>query len=77
MTSRAFEKMKNYDNTVIGEKDQIFTPVELRKKFGIETGDRFLVTTGRKMGAVEGSFAEFFTHESNSRNKHERRQSKG
>ncbi|MGB8311553.1 MAG: AbrB/MazE/SpoVT family DNA-binding domain-containing protein [Halobacteriota archaeon] len=53
MTSRAFEKMKNYDNTVIGEKDQIFTPVELRKKFGIETGDRFLVTAGAEDGRVE------------------------
>jgi len=53
MTSRAFEKMKNYDNTVIGKKGQVVTPAELRKKLGIKTGDRFLVTAGAEDGRVE------------------------
>ena len=51
MASHAFEKMKYYGDTVIGEKGQIVIPAELRKKFGIETGDRFLVMAGEKMGA--------------------------
>jgi len=65
--------MKYYDNTAIGEKGQVVTLAELRKKFGIETGDRFLLTAGRKMGAWRPILVEFFTHESNSRNKYEPR----
>jgi AbrB family looped-hinge helix DNA binding protein len=42
--------MKYYGDTVIGEKGQIVVPAEMRKKFGIETGDRFLVLAGEKMG---------------------------
>ena len=44
-------KMKYYGDTVIGEKGQVVIPAELRKKFGIETGDRFLVMGGTEMGA--------------------------
>jgi AbrB family looped-hinge helix DNA binding protein len=44
-------RMKYYGDTVIGERGQVVIPVELRKKFGIETGDRFLVMGGEKMGA--------------------------
>ncbi|MDD1721560.1 MAG: AbrB/MazE/SpoVT family DNA-binding domain-containing protein [Euryarchaeota archaeon] len=51
MTHPAFDKMKYYGDSVIGEKGQIVIPAELRKKFGIETGDRFLVMAGEKMGA--------------------------
>jgi AbrB family looped-hinge helix DNA binding protein len=43
--------MKYYGDTVIGEKGQVVIPAELRKKFGIGTGDRFLVMGGEKMGA--------------------------
>ncbi len=42
--------MKYYGDTAIGEKGQVVIPAELRKKFGIETGDRFLVLAGEKMG---------------------------
>ena len=35
--------MRYYRDTIIGERGQIVIPAELRKKFGIETGDRFLV----------------------------------
>ena len=45
--------MKYHDNTVIGEKGQVVTPAELRKEFGIETRDRFLVTAGAEDGRVE------------------------
>ncbi len=51
MTHPAFDKMKYYGDSAIGEKGQIVIPAELRKKFGIETGDRFLVMAGEKMGA--------------------------
>ena len=44
-------KMKYYGDTIIGEKGQVVIPAELRKKFGIETGDRFLVMGGTTMGA--------------------------
>jgi AbrB family looped-hinge helix DNA binding protein len=45
------EKMKYYGDTVIGEKGQIVVPADMRKKFSIETGDKFLVLAGEKMGA--------------------------
>ncbi len=51
MTHPAFGKMRYYGDSAIGEKGQIVIPAELRKKFGIETGDRFLVMAGEKMGA--------------------------
>ena len=44
-------KMKYYGDTIIGEKGQVVIPAELRKQFGIETGDRFLVMGGTRMGA--------------------------
>jgi AbrB family looped-hinge helix DNA binding protein len=43
--------MKYYGDTIIGEKGQVVIPAELRKKFGIETGDRFLVMGSARMGA--------------------------
>jgi len=51
MKHHMLDKMKYYGDTAIGEKGQIVIPAELRKKFGIETGDRFLVMAGEKMGA--------------------------
>jgi AbrB family looped-hinge helix DNA binding protein len=51
MTSPVLERMKYYGDTVIGERGQVVIPVELRKKFGIDTGDRFLVMGGERMGA--------------------------
>jgi AbrB family looped-hinge helix DNA binding protein len=46
-----FQRMKYYGDTIIGEKGQVVIPAELRKKFGIETGDRFLVMGSTRMGA--------------------------
>jgi AbrB family looped-hinge helix DNA binding protein len=51
MTAHLPERMKYYGDTVIGEKGQVVVPAELRRKFGIETGDRFLVMAGERMGA--------------------------
>ena len=51
MAGPMFQRMKYYGDTIIGEKGQVVIPAELRKKFGIETGDRFLVMGGTKMGA--------------------------
>ena len=51
MTGHGLERMKYYGDTVIGERGQVVIPAELRKKFGIETGDRFLVMGGEQMGA--------------------------
>ena len=45
------KKMKYYGDTVIGERGQVVIPVELRKEFGIETGDRFLVIGSERIGA--------------------------
>jgi AbrB family looped-hinge helix DNA binding protein len=50
----ALKGMKYYGDTIIGERGQVVIPVELRKKFGIETGDRFLVIGGEKMDAWGG-----------------------
>ncbi len=47
----ALDGMKYYGDTAIGEKGQVVIPAELRKKFDIATGDRFLVMAGEKMGA--------------------------
>jgi len=43
-------RMKYYGDTIIGEKGQVVVPAELRRKFGIETGDRFLVMAREGMG---------------------------
>ncbi len=51
MDGPMFQKMKYYGDTIIGEKGQVVIPAELRKQFGIETGDRFLVMGGTRMGA--------------------------
>ena len=51
-----FQKMKSYGDTIIGEKGQVVIPAELRKQFGIETGDRFLVMGGTRM-VRGGSFS--------------------
>jgi AbrB family looped-hinge helix DNA binding protein len=44
-------KVKYYGGAAVGEKGQIIIPAEVRKKFGIETGDQFLVIVGEQMGA--------------------------
>lgn len=46
-----FEDMEYYGSTVIGEKGQVVVPAEIREKFGIKPGDKFLVMAGKKMGA--------------------------
>ena len=46
--------MKYYGDTIVGERGQVVIPAELRKKFSIETGDRFLVMGGEQMGAWGG-----------------------
>jgi AbrB family looped-hinge helix DNA binding protein len=51
VTHHLLEKMKYYGDTVIGEKGQIVVPADMRKKFGIELGDKFLVLAGEKVGA--------------------------
>ena len=51
MDGPMLQRMKYYGDTVIGEKGQVVIPAELRKKFGIETGDRFLVMGSKRMGA--------------------------
>lgn len=38
-------------STVIGEKGQLVIPAEVRKRFNIEPGDKFLVLAGERMGA--------------------------
>ena len=48
--------MKYYGDTIIGERGQVVIPAELRKKFGIETGDRFLVMGGERMESWGGFF---------------------
>jgi AbrB family looped-hinge helix DNA binding protein len=45
------EKMEYYGSTVLGEKGQVVVPAKIRKKFGLGPGDKFLVLTGKKMGA--------------------------
>ena len=50
----ALKGMKYYGDTIIGERGQVVIPAELRKKFGIETGDRFLVIGGEKMDVWGG-----------------------
>ncbi len=51
MRHHALDDLKYYGDSAIGEKGQVVIPAELRKKFGIATGDRFLVMAGEKMGA--------------------------
>lgn len=46
--------MKYYGDTIIGERGQVVIPAELRKRFGIETGDRFLVMGGERMDVWGG-----------------------
>ena len=38
-------------STVIGEKGQLVIPAEVRKRFDIEPGDKFVVLAGERMGA--------------------------
>jgi len=44
--------MKCYGSTVIGEKGQVVIPAEVRKKFGIKSGDKFLVMAGERGGGI-------------------------
>ena len=38
-------------STVIGEKGQLVIPANIRKEFGIKSGDKFIVLAGRRLGA--------------------------
>jgi AbrB family looped-hinge helix DNA binding protein len=38
-------------STVIGEKGQLVIPAEVRKRFNIGPGDKFVVLAGERMGA--------------------------
>jgi len=38
-------------STVIGEKGQLVIPADVRKRFDIQPGDKFLVLAGERMGA--------------------------
>ncbi len=40
-----------FGSTGIGEKGQVVVPAELRKKYGIKPGDKFLVLAGKRNGA--------------------------
>jgi AbrB family looped-hinge helix DNA binding protein len=58
--------MKCYGSTVIGEKGQVVIPAEVRKMFGIKSGDKFLVMAGPKgvgiMLLKADSLAKFVRH---------------
>ena len=38
-----FPKMEFYGSTTVGERGQVVLPAEVRKKFGIEAGQKLLV----------------------------------
>lgn len=44
-----FEKPEFYGSTTVGERGQIVLPVELRKKFDINAGDKLLVLGHKHM----------------------------
>lgn len=44
-----FKKPEFYGSTTVGERGQIVLPVELRKKFGINAGDKLLVLGHKHM----------------------------
>lgn len=46
-----FQAIEYFGSSAIGEKGQVVVPAELRKKFGIQPGDKFLILAGEKMGA--------------------------
>lgn len=46
-----FKSMKYFGSSAIGEKGQVVVPAKLRKAFGIEAGDNFLVLAGEQLGA--------------------------
>ncbi len=46
-----FQSIQYFGSSAIGEKGQVVVPADLRKKFGIKAGDKFLVLAGEKMGA--------------------------
>jgi len=45
-----FDNAKFYGAAVVSEKGQVIIPAEVRKRFGINAGDRLLVTGAEKMG---------------------------
>jgi AbrB family looped-hinge helix DNA binding protein len=49
--NQMFDKVEFYGAAVVSEKGQVIIPAELRKKFGIDTGDRLLVTGAVRAGA--------------------------
>ena len=46
------ETLEYYGSTVIGEKGQVVIPADLRSKFGINPGDKFLVLGGSAWGVI-------------------------
>ena len=44
-----FKKPEFYGKTTVGERGQIVLPVELRKKFGINVGDKLLILGDKHM----------------------------
>ena len=46
-----FQDADYQGSTVIGEKGQLVIPADLRKKFDIQAGDKFLVLAGERLGA--------------------------
>lgn len=45
-----FAQPEFYGSSTVGERGQIVLPIELRKKFEIEPGDKLLVLGGEGMG---------------------------
>lgn len=46
-----FGKPEFYGNTTVGERGQIVLPADLREKFKIKPGDKFLVLGREEMGS--------------------------
>lgn len=46
----AFVQPDFYGSSTVGERGQIVLPIELRKKFEINAGDKLLVLGGEQMG---------------------------
>ena len=46
-----FQDTDYQGSTVIGEKGQLVIPADLRRKFDIQAGDKFLVLAGERLGA--------------------------
>ncbi len=47
----AFVEPDFYGSSTVGERGQIVLPIDLRKKYNINPGDKLLVLGGEQMGA--------------------------